>query len=241
MDFGNNTKPSILVVEDDAAINDVVRSFLGKAGYACTPAYSGTEARLLMQDAGAYDLVICDLMLPGMRGEDVVRIFREGSDAPVIVISAKSDVSSKVDLLRIGADDYLVKPFDLEELLARVEVQARRASQRSGTGKAPGRTLRFRTWEIDLDERAFRVAGAPVRLTRTEFEMVAALMAHPMRVFSKKDLSAAAWGDEGALEEKSVSTHVGNIRGKLKETGTDGFIETVWGVGFRLADDSRSP
>ncbi|WP_139652344.1 response regulator transcription factor [Raoultibacter phocaeensis] len=239
MATGKNKVKSILIVEDDAAINDVVCSFLAKAGYACTPAFSGTEARLLLQGSSRFDMVITDLMLPGMSGKDVVSLVRASGDVPIIVVSAKSEVSDKVDLLRIGADDYLVKPFDLEELLARVEVQARRNAQRSDSGSVPGRLLRFASWELDLDARTLRVAGESIKLTRTEFEMVAALMAHPMRVYSKRDLSMAAWGDEAALEEKSVSTHIGNIRTKLKGTGTDGCIETVWGVGFRLVDDAR--
>lgn len=234
-----NTAKSILVVEDDAAINDVVCSFLAKAGYACTPAFSGTEARLLLCDPLRFDMVITDLMLPGMSGKDVVSLVRESGDVPVIVVSAKSDVSDRVDLLRIGADDYLVKPFDLEELLARVEVQMRRCAKRAGDGSGSASVLRHGSWELDLDSRTFQVAGEPVGLTRTEFEMVAALMAHPLRVYSKKDLSAAAWGDETALEDKSVSTHIGNIRTKLKSTGTEGMIETVWGVGFRLVDDAH--
>lgn len=239
MENERNSDASILVVEDDAAINDVVCSLLRKSGYRCTPAYSGTEAQLLMREAGAFDLVITDLMLPGASGEEIVRLVREGGTVPIIVISAKSAVSDKVDLLRIGADDYLVKPFDLEELLARVEVQMRRHAGYRDGGEPSNRVLRFGTWELDLDERTFTVSGESVKLTRTEFEMVAALMGRPMRVFSKRDLSVAAWGDEMALEEKSVSTHIGNIRTKLKVTGTDDYLETVWGVGFRLADDAQ--
>lgn len=219
------------------AINDVVSSFLEKTGYRCTSAYSGTEARLLIGEGDAFDVVITDLMLPGMPGEEVVCLVRENGPTPVIVISAKSDATDKVGLLRMGADDYLVKPFDLDELLARVEVQLRRCS---GTreGAVDSDVLRCGTWKLDLADRTFEVGGEHIRLTRTEFEMVAALMRHPMRVLSKKDLSAAAWGDEAALEDKSVSTHIGNIRAKLKGTGTDGCIDTVWGVGFRLAEDA---
>lgn len=234
-----NSDASILVVEDDAAINDVVCSLLRKSGYRCTPAYSGTEAQLLMREAGSFDLVITDLMLPGASGEEIVRLVREGGTVPVIVVSAKSAVSDKVDLLRIGADDYLVKPFDLEELLARVEVQLRRHVGLRVADGTPNRILRFRSWELDLDARTFTVSGEAIRLTRTEFEMIAALMGRPTKAFSKRDLSVASWGDEMALEEKSVSTHIGNIRTKLKVTGTDDYLETVWGVGFRLVDDTQ--
>ena len=247
-------QPSVLVVEDDAAISDVTCSFLAQEGYACTPAFSGTEARLLL-DAHRFDLVICDLMLPGLPGEDVVALVRAQGGTPVIVTSAKGAVSDKVALLRTGADDYLVKPFDLDELLARIEVQLRRvcdmrpaagdaadaatdAARTSGPAAAPHaeRTLRFRAWTANEDTRTFSVNGVPIRLTRTEFDLVCALMRRPRKVFTKRELFAAAWHEEPVVEEKTVNTHIGNIRAKLKGTNTEGYIETVWGIGFKLAE-----
>ncbi|HJH42217.1 MAG TPA: response regulator transcription factor [Rubneribacter badeniensis] len=239
----------MLVVEDDAAISDVTCSFLAQEGYACTPVFSGTEARLVL-GAHRFDLVICDLMLPGLPGEDVVALVRAQGATPVIVTSAKGTTSDKVALLRTGADDYLVKPFDLDELLARVEVQLRRVRDvrlapdaAAGTAPASGlaaprseRTLRFRAWIADEDTRTFTVDGAPVRLTRTEFDLVCALMRRPRKVFTKRELFAAAWREEPVVEEKTVNTHIGNIRAKLKGTGTEGYIETVWGIGFKLAE-----
>ena len=242
-------QPSVLVVEDDAAISDVTCSFLAQEGYACTPVFSGTEARLVL-GAHRFDLVICDLMLPGLPGEDVVALVRAQGATPVIVTSAKGTTSDKVALLRTGADDYLVKPFDLDELLARVEVQLRRVRDArlapdaaAGTAPASGlaaprseRALRFRAWIADEDTRTFTVDGAPVRLTRTEFDLVCALMRRPRKVFTKRELFAAAWREEPVVEEKTVNTHIGNIRAKLKGTGTEGYIETVWGIGFKLAE-----
>ena len=200
-------QPTVLVVEDDAAISDVTCSFLAQEGYACTPVFSGTEARLVL-GAHRFDLVICDLMLPGLPGEDVVALVRAQGATPVIVTSAKGTTSDKVALLRTGADDYLVKPFDLDEL----------------------------AWIADEDTRTFTVDGAPVRLTRTEFDLVCALMRRPRKVFTKRELFAAAWREEPVVEEKTVNTHIGNIRAKLKGTGTEGYIETVWGIGFKLAE-----
>ena len=242
-------QPSVLVVEDDAAISDVTCSFLAQEGYACTPVFSGTEARLVL-GAHRFDLVICDLMLPGLPGEDVVALVRAQGAMPVIVTSAKGTTSDKVALLRTGADDYLVKPFDLDELLARIEVQLRRVRDArlapdaaAGTAPASGlaaprseRALRFRAWIADEDTRTFTVDGAPVRLTRTEFDLVCALMRRPRKVFTKRELFAAAWREEPVVEEKTVNTHIGNIRAKLKGTGTEGYIETVWGIGFKLAE-----
>lgn len=236
----------ILVVEDDAAINRVVCSYLGKMGAMCTAAFSGTEGLMHLAGGEDFHLVITDLMLPGASGEEVLAAARAAA-VPVVVLSARAAVADRVDLLRLGADDYLVKPFDLEELLARCEAVLRRSA---GFGRAGGirgagagqevdvAPLRFGAWELDETARAFTAAGMPVRLTRTEFEIVRTLMAAPRRVHTKRALSIAAGGDAAALEDKTVATHIGNIRAKLRATGTDDYVETVWGVGFKLRDDS---
>lgn len=274
----------VLVIEDDAALNEIVCVCLADAGYACTPAFSGSEARMLLERckppaldpsglALSFDLVITDLMLPGCPGEELVPLVRAHlGDVPVIVVSAKSAVDGKVALLRAGADDYLVKPFDLDELLARVDVQLRiraaraealSAESRFGGDAAAGgecadgahasAVLRFGSWRLDLARRAFQAGGVPVKLTRTEFDILAALMAHPDRVFTKRELYLASCHDELLLsdaaagaasvtsaEEKALTTHVGNLRGKLKATGTDDCLETVWGIGFKLRAASAS-
>lgn len=227
----------ILVVEDDEAINKVVCSYLGKRGAVCTAAFSGTEG-LLRLEGGSFDLLISDLMLPGADGEDVVaRATTVG--LPVIVLSARATVADRVDLLQLGADDYLVKPFDLEELGARVEAVLRRAGRRAGFASATSSgddTLRYGSWVLDATARTFVAGGVPLHLTPTEFAMVEALMAAPARVHTKRNLSAAAAGSEGALEDKAVATHIGNIRAKLREVQAPDLIETVWGVGFKLRD-----
>lgn len=244
---GGAPKARIVVVEDDAAISDVVCSTLAGEGFACSPAYSGTEARLLIESGEPFDLAICDLMLPGMPGEDVVALIRSKGSAPILVTSAKAQVVDRVALLRMGADDYLVKPFDLDELTARVEALLRRAgSSRVGAGDAAGagdsgpaaeKPLGYRAWRLFRDARRFEAAGEPVKLTRTEFDIVAALMCHPRKVFTKRELYRAVWNEDAAVEEKAISTHISNIRAKLKGTGTEGYIETVWGIGFKLADE----
>ena len=233
MDFGNNTKPNILVVEDDAAINDVVRSFLGKAGYACTPAYSGTEARLLMQDAGAYDLVICDLMLPGMRGEDVVSIFREGSDAPVIVISAKSDVSSKVDLLRIGADDYLVKPFSVEELLARLRVALRRLD----AGASTEEEAVYENGDLRIDYRAGSATcrGEEIHLTPIEYKLLCLLARNTGKVLTHTYILREVWGTAFTSDIPSLRVFMATLRKKIEPDPSHPiYIQTHVGIGYRM-------
>lgn len=249
----------ILVVEDDAAINDVVCETLRKEGHACTPAFSGTEAKMLV-DAASYgngrrfDLAITDLMLPGMPGEEIVALVRQNSDMPVLVISAKTDASDKIALLRSGADDYLAKPFDLDELAARVDALLRRAkshgaiapstntheSSEDGANETQKPSFTFGRWKLYEEERRFEVAGESIRLTRTEFEILAALMRHPRKVFTRRELHRATWGEDALAEEKAINTHISNIRSKLKTTGTDAYIETVWGIGFKLVDEPES-
>lgn len=232
----------ILVVEDDAAINRVVCSYLEKAGAMCTAAFSGTEGLMHLAGGATFDLIVTDLMLPGASGEEVVAA-ASGRGIPAIVLSARTTVADRVDLLRIGADDYLTKPFDLEELLARCEAVLRRSASTARSASVPSPSadavappLRFGAWELDEAARRFAAAGIPVRLTRTEYEIVRALMAEPRRVHTKRSLSAAAAGDEVALEDKTVATHIGNIRAKLRPSGTEDYLETVWGVGFKLRD-----
>ncbi len=232
----------ILVVEDDAAINRVVCSYLEKAGAMCTAAFSGTEGLMHLAGGATFDLIVTDLMLPGASGEEVVADAR-GRGVPAIVLSARATVADRVDLLRIGADDYLTKPFDLEELLARCEAVLRRSASTARAASVPSPSagavappLRFGAWELDGAARRFTAAGIPVRLTRTEYEIVRALMAEPRRVHTKRSLSAATAGDEVALEDKTVATHIGNIRAKLRPSGTEDYLETVWGVGFKLRD-----
>ncbi len=235
-----NASARILLVEDDASISDVVSSAMQGEGYACRCAYSGTEAKLLVESGEPFDLAICDLMLPGMSGEDVVALIRSKSSAPILVTSAKAQVVDRVALLRMGADDYLVKPFDLDELVARVEALLRRAAPHTAAGNARDaedeRPLAFGNWRLYEDARRFEAAGETIRLTRTEFDIVAALMHRPRKVFTKRELYRTVWNEDAAVEEKAINTHVSNIRAKLKGTGTEGYIETVWGNGFKLAE-----
>ena len=233
----------VLVIEDDAAINDVVATRLSRDGHAVTQAFSGSEARLLLSAAGekdaGFDVVVCDLMLPGATGEELVGLIRSrGAETPVVVISARTAAADKVDLLRLGADDYLTKPFDLDELAARVEVQLR---HRGGAAPA-GEALRWRRWALDPEARTLVVApgepgekGGAVSLTKIEFNILEALVRRPNRVFSKSELFELAWGEPFAGDDSTVAVHVSNIRSKLRETGTDDYVRTVWGMGFKLA------
>ena len=218
----------ILIIEDDTDINNAAAEYLRRRGCACDQAFSGTEGLRLWREGG-YDLLLVDLMLPGLSGDELVE--EVSGRTPIIVVSARTELSGKVALLTSGADDYLTKPYALEELWARVQVQLRHASA------APVREeLRFRAWELDLEEMTLTAAGQPVSLTAHEFKIVALLAGRPKRVFTKQQIYEAVWQEECAVEDNTISVHISNIRAKLRPSGTDGYIQTVWGIGFRLAD-----
>ena len=249
-----------LIVEDDADINEIVATKLTRSGFTCTQAFSGSEARLLVgggagagSNAGGagddplpYDVVISDLMLPGLPGEELVRLIRaRDATVPVIIVSARTGPADKIDLLKLGADDYLTKPFDLDELVARVEVQLRHRARTTGagedasprepdTGTRASGTLRYRSWALDPSGRTFTVDGEAIELTRLEFGILEALMEAPSRVFSKQALFERVWGEPYAADDNTVNVHVSNIRAKLRAGGTDGYLKTVWGMGFKL-------
>ena len=230
----------ILIIEDDADINEIVSTFLGRHGFECLQTFSGSEALLALKSftenpSWVPDIVVCDLMLPGYSGKEIVVSLRESTDVPIIMISANGVPSTKVELLNLGADDYLAKPFDLDELLARIQVQLRRTSKGSSDVQIPlYASLRFKEWELDVKEHIFRSREQIVRLTRLEYNIIEALIKHPRKVFSKQELYCLAWQEDCVIDETSISVHVSNIRAKLKATATDGYIETVWGIGFKL-------
>ena len=243
----------ILIIEDDPSINEVVCAHLERRGCRCRQAFSGTEGLMLLKEH-CPDVVITDLMLPGATGEEIVRDIRVAdADLPIIVISARITAADKTMLLREGADDYLAKPFDLDELSARIDVQLRHRSRRKSTaGRENARAqadastqpsglprenvLRFRDWVLDSDGRTFAVAGRTVPLTRTEFNILELLMARPRKVFTKQELFELAWGEPYSVEDSTVNVHVSNLRRKLKPTGTEGYLQTVWGMGYKLQE-----
>ena len=254
----NNTKGKahILVIEDDASINEVVTTFLTDKGFSCIQAFSGSEARLLLtgsceESAGEakmheYDLIITDLMLPGFSGQELVGLIRGSHAVPIIVTSALDTPQQKIDLFDLGVDDYLVKPFDLDELYARVLVQLRHQKRlhssasdyvdaSADTSLNEVQPLVHGDWVLKLREREFEVCGDPVKLTRLEFNIIESLMRHPSKAYTKQELFELAWNEECYVEEKAVNVHISNIRAKLKQSGTDDYIQTVWGIGFKLA------
>lgn len=222
----------ILIVEDDASNSQMLREYLEGHGYVCSQAFSGTEAKLLFS-MKEFDLILLDLMLPGIPGEELVALFSE--KAPVIVLSAKSGLDSKVDVLSAGAEDYLCKPFQLPELLVRIQVQLRRRGRATEDAAPKGRVFRYREWILNPDTLELTAAGIPISLTKHEFLILELLIRNPKRVFSKQTIYEYAWGEEYLAEDKTLNVHISNIRSKLKDSGTDSYIQTVWGMGFKLS------
>ena len=220
----------ILIIEDDADINNLIFESLTKNGYTCLQAFSGTEA-LLCLEREAFSLVIMDLMLPGISGEDLFPKLKNLQNIPVIVVSAKDSLDSKIDLLTSGAEDYITKPFEIQELVARVDVQIRRFS------KSEERLKQLQYKGLVLDQGSFMasVNGEEIVLTKHEFKILELLLSHPNKVFSKQDIYDYAWDDIYIGEDKTINVHISNIRKKLKEVSSEEYIETVWGIGFRLA------
>lgn len=216
---------TIAIIDDDVAIGDMLEEVLKRAGYATLRAYSGTEALLLLSQHRP-DLVLLDLMLPGLTGEAVLPQIR---DIPVIVVSAKVDVQDRVDLLLGGAADYLTKPFDTQELLARITVQLRRA-QRSTT------VLAFADLEMDTAMYTVRVRGEQVHLTKTEYAILKLLLENPDQVITKSIMLDRISADTPDCVESSLKVHMSHLRKKLRETGGRDYIEAVWGIGFKLAE-----
>lgn len=225
---------SVLIVEDDGNINELLRETLEKEGYQCTQAFSGTEARMVLS-MNRYDLVLLDLMLPGISGEEVLKEVRKQGKTPVIVLTAKDTIDDKVDVLRGGADDYVTKPFDIKEVLARVEVQIRRTEDAESKNQKKLERLKYEGLELDRETFQIMVGAVELpKITKQEFSILELLMKHPKKVFSKEEIFEYAWDEPYMGETKTLDVHISNIRKKLKKVTDKEYIETVWGIGYRL-------
>lgn len=224
----------ILIVEDDNEIHHMLKELLQGNGYEVKSAYSGTEA-LLYLEKQTPQAVILDLMLPGMMGEELLsEIKKTDSEIAVIVTSAKDDVHTRVELLRAGADDYVVKPFDTEELLARLEAALRRCAK-DGRGVNRDKTMTFKDIVMDTDQHRVTVAGQEISLTRREYLILELLISNPNKVFTKNNIYESVWNEEFVGEDNAVNVHISNIRQKLaKINDRETYIQTVWGIGFKM-------
>lgn len=216
----------ILIVDDDASINDMISEALADEGYTVHKAYSGTEALMLLEQISP-DLILLDLMLPGLAGEELLPRLKE---IPVIVVSAKADINDKVGLLLGGAADYITKPFNIQELLARVSVQLRK-----NTPAPDKKLLSYQEITLSLDTHTVSVSGHEIRLTRTEFAILKLLMMNPGQVVAKLTILDKISMDTPDCTEDSLKIHIHNLRKKLKAAAGKEYISAVWGIGFMLS------
>lgn len=221
----------ILVIEDDKEINKMLSSFLKEQGYEVISVFDGREASRKLKEE--YDLILMDLMLPFKPGEILVRELREFSKVPVIVLSAKSMMETRLEVLRMGADDYILKPFDLNEVLVRMEVVLRRTMQEEG--EKP-HIYQCKDLVLYPDENRVVFRDKNISLTQKEWLLLKLLMENPKKTFSKANLYETVWQDVYYYEDNTINVHMSNLRSKLKkETGQE-YIETVWGIGYRLKE-----
>lgn len=251
--------PNILIVEDDININNLLYEVLTKSGYECEQAFSGTEAKLLLNmKENAYTLVLLDLMLPGASGEDVLKEIRKKGKLPVIVLTAKDSIDDKIGVLTDGADDYITKPFEIREVLARIQVQLRHIEAETKSeaeveteaetqvetevktkagiqkGQGSGR-LEFRDMVLTRSTFEVSIGGRVLpKITKQEFAILELLLKNPKQVFSKEDIFEYAWDEPYMGETKTLGVHISNIRKKIKTITPDEYIETIWGIGYRL-------
>ena len=217
----------ILIIDDDIHINEMLEEVLIQEGYQVSHAYSGTEALLFLANEKP-DLILLDLMLPGLTGEEVLSQIEK---IPVIVMSAKVEVKDKVALLLNGAEDYITKPFEIEELLARIVVQLRKSTRSDSSEK-----LMYREITVNMVTHEAWVGEHEVKLTKTEFAILKILLEHPKQVITKTVLLDRVSEETPDCMESSLRVHISNLRKKLREISGKDYIEAVWGIGFRMAE-----
>ncbi|GAF11596.1 two-component response regulator [Bacillus sp. JCM 19046] len=223
------TRPHILIIEDDEHINQIIYDMLKQEGFLCTQAFSGTEGKLHVTNH-SYQLILLDLMLPGLSGDEFMVELRQNlhSDTPVIVLSSREKLDHKLALFDLGADDYVTKPFDLAELLARIQVHIRRKQFDTSS------FYQHKALTMNNDTLSVAINQTPLTVTRREYKIMEMFLRNPTRVFTKQDLYELAWDEPYLGEDKTITVHISNIRHKIKTLTEEPYIDTVWGIGFRL-------
>lgn len=225
----------ILIVEDDADINNLLKRILTDNGYDIGQSFSGTEA-IFSLEKEIPDCILLDLMLPGMTGEELLQKIRseQNLDIPVLVLSAKTALKDKVSLLQTGADDYITKPFEPDEVIARVQAALRR-SAKSGSDALP-ELLSYKNMKLYPELRKVTLCEEELSLTKMEYDILHLLIQNPEKVFSRESLYEQVWGDGYYGTDHTVDVHINNLRRKIKNADSKkGYIQTVYGIGFRLA------
>lgn len=222
----------LLIVEDDGNICQLLELLL-KDNHKLTIVNTGTEA-LLQVNQAQFDLILLDLMLPGVTGESVLTTIRKSSQTPIIITTAIDDKAKIVELLKLGADDYLTKPFNLDELQARIDVQLRKISHEM----LPDKTFTYKNLSLNPENLELRIGDAKLTVAQKEYQIMALLINHPNKIFTKENLYERVWQENYLGGENTLNVHLSNLRKKLKaaDPETD-YIETVWGMGIRLAKE----
>ncbi len=220
---------NILIVEDDKEINKILTEFMVDKGYQAECAYDGMEAMEKIKK-NSYDLILLDLMLPMLSGERIIKETREISQVPIIVISAKSAMEARLEVLKTGADDFILKPFDLDEVLVRMQVVLRRTI----IPESEEKELKAGDLILNLENRQLTYQGKNINLTLKELQLLELFMKNPKKTFTKANLYEAVWNDTYYYEDNTINVHVSNLRSKLKKATGEDYVETVWGIGYRL-------
>ncbi|MBO4864698.1 MAG: response regulator transcription factor [Eubacterium sp.] len=230
----------VLVVEDDREIRSLLSKVLSENEYEVTEAKDGKEASQYIRE-DLYDIILMDMMLPYKSGDVLIRELRDSEDAvksrtPIIVLSAKTMKDTRLEVLKMGADDYIIKPFDLDEVLVRIEVVLRRSEAENATEEAgsSGQVLSFMGIELNKDLNTVTYEGEPLKLTSKEMSLLELFFRNPKKTFSKANLYEAVWEDTYYCEDNTINVHMSNLRGKLKKATGLEIIETVWGIGYKL-------
>lgn len=222
----------VLIVEDDSDINNFINDYFVIKGYATIQAFSGTEGLLRLKSEKNICCVILDLMLPGISGEEIIQEIRKVSDVPIITVSAKNEEEAKIEVLKLGADDFLLKPFNLEELQLKVERNIQKYLNQQVSYK---KNEEFKNIILNQDTREVFVGGQNVYFTSKEFDILMLLIQNPNKVISKEKIFKEVWHEDYCIDTQTVTVHIKNIRKKIKEINpTTPTIETVWGIGFKI-------
>lgn len=228
----------LLIVEDDNEIGDILEKYLKGNGYDTDRAYNGIEAINKIEEED-FSLVLLDIMLPFKSGDQVLQKVRETKQIPVIIISAKDMIQTKIDVMRMGADDYITKPFDLDEVLVRIEAVLRRTTGNlSGIADSAKKdVIKHKNIEMDRDAARVLVKGQSVTLTSKEYAILELFLTNPNKIFSKTNIYESIWDDTYVYDDNTLMVHISNLRNKLKDLDTEEeYIETIWGMGYRLAE-----
>lgn len=228
-------RAKILVVEDENDINKLLCSILENKGYRTRAAFSGTEALMCVENE-KWHMILLDLMIPGISGEEVILKIREITKAPIIVISAKTSKKTRLELLEKGADDFICKPFDSDEVVARIKSNLRRYLEFSTEEENKSNVLSYKDISLDTESKEVKVEQTIIMLTSREFAILELLMTTPNKVYSKANIFESIWGEEYLGDDNTVNVHMSRLRNKLSSmsSNNDDYIETIWSMGYKL-------